>query len=54
MSFARSFNRNRPLHYLLAACVGVASGVWLFNEPLKRQAALRGQQEQAKQQPSPQ
>ncbi|KAI3433842.1 hypothetical protein D9Q98_003645 [Chlorella vulgaris] len=50
MSFARSFARNRPLNYFFTVVVGVASGFYLFNEPLKQrfeqqQRELAAQQE---------
>ena len=39
LSFAGPFQKaGRPL---VAACVGVASGFYIFNEPLKRRAAAR-------------
>lgn len=36
MSLARAFQRNRPLHYFMAVVLGVTSGFYMFNEPLKK------------------
>jgi hypothetical protein len=41
MSLGRAFSKNRPLHYAVAAAVGVASGVSIFDAPLRKAAAKR-------------
>lgn len=33
-----SLRRTRPFHYVMAVIVGVASGKYIFEEPLKKRA----------------
>lgn len=50
MSLARAWRAGRPLHVLIAVSIGIASGRFLFAEPLRehfeRQEKARGQEEE--------
>jgi hypothetical protein len=41
MTLARTWREGRLLHLAVAVGVGVSSGVWLFDAPLKQYAAER-------------
>lgn len=41
MSLARTWRQGRLLHLAVAVGVGVSSGVWLFDAPLRKYAAER-------------
>lgn len=50
MSLARAWRAGRPLHVLIAISIGVASGRYLFAEPLRehfeKETARQQQQQQ--------
>ncbi|KAI8111079.1 hypothetical protein M9434_004652 [Picochlorum sp. BPE23] len=50
MSLARSFRRTGPVHYLLAAVVGVVSGVYIFDKPLHDAAVAQEKKAEEKKQ----
>ena len=49
MSLARAWRAGRPLHVLIAVSIGIASGRYLFAEPLREhfeRERARGQEEE--------